>query len=45
MSNTLQSLTACCAGDERPDCPILKGLETTDMGLPSVATPRKKSAA
>lgn len=27
MSDTLQSLVDCCAGDERPDCPILAGLE------------------
>lgn len=27
MANTLQALIACCAGDERPDCPILAGLE------------------
>ncbi|WP_221796044.1 Cu(I)-responsive transcriptional regulator [Oceanobacter mangrovi] len=24
MVNTLQSLVSCCAGDERPDCPILQ---------------------
>lgn len=35
MSDTLQALTACCAGDERPDCPILQGLETAaDLGTP-----------
>ena len=27
MTNTLQSLIDCCAGDNRPDCPILLGLE------------------
>ena len=27
MSETLQALADCCAGDERPDCPILAGLE------------------
>ncbi|MEG1374569.1 MAG: Cu(I)-responsive transcriptional regulator, partial [Comamonas sp.] len=27
MADTLQALTACCAGDDRPDCPILAGLE------------------
>ncbi|WP_430912273.1 Cu(I)-responsive transcriptional regulator [Methylobacterium sp. sgz302541] len=27
MANTLQTLIACCAGDERPDCPILADLE------------------
>ncbi|EGF91181.1 cuI-responsive transcriptional regulator [Asticcacaulis biprosthecium C19] len=27
MAQTLQSLASCCAGDERPDCPILKDIE------------------
>ena len=27
MADTLQSLVACCAGDERPECPILADLE------------------
>ncbi len=27
MANTLQTLIDCCAGDERPDCPILERLE------------------
>ena len=27
MSATLQTLADCCAGDDRPDCPILEGLE------------------
>ena len=35
MSDTLQALTACCAGDERPDCPILQGLETADLPAPA----------
>jgi len=38
MSDTLQALTACCAGDERPDCPILQGLETADLTAPSTNT-------
>lgn len=29
MADTLQTLADCCAGDHRPDCPILAGLETT----------------
>ncbi|MCU0882465.1 MAG: Cu(I)-responsive transcriptional regulator [Hyphomonadaceae bacterium] len=28
MAETLQSLAACCAGDDRPDCPILTELES-----------------
>lgn len=27
MSATLQTLADCCAGDDRPNCPILEGLE------------------
>lgn len=27
MADTLQSLIACCSGDERPECPILETLE------------------
>ena len=27
MSASLQTLADCCAGDDRPDCPILEGLE------------------
>mgnify|MGYP001397561695 FL=1 len=27
IANTLQTLIECCAGDNRPDCPILTGLE------------------
>lgn len=30
MADTLQTLIDCCAGDERPDCPILAGLEQSD---------------
>lgn len=26
MADTLRHLAHCCAGDERPDCPILSGL-------------------
>ncbi|SCZ51140.1 Cu(I)-responsive transcriptional regulator [Epibacterium ulvae] len=28
MRNTLSELVECCAGDDRPDCPILRGLAT-----------------
>ncbi len=27
MADALQTLVDCCAGDHRPDCPILAGLE------------------
>ena len=26
MARTLESLAACCQGDDRPDCPILDNL-------------------
>lgn len=30
MTNTLKTLVHCCAGDERPDCPILADLAAED---------------
>ncbi|QIK81870.1 Cu(I)-responsive transcriptional regulator [Lysobacter sp. HDW10] len=27
MTDTLRNLVKCCAGDSRPDCPILEGLQ------------------
>lgn len=30
MAETLGHLAACCAGDDRPDCPILEDLATAD---------------
>lgn len=27
MAGTLRTLIHCCAGDDRPDCPILEGLQ------------------
>lgn len=32
MADTLQTLSDCCAGDHRPDCPILDGLEHRGPG-------------
>ena len=32
MAATLKGLIRCCAGDERPDCPILSTLERPDDG-------------
>lgn len=40
MADTLQELISCCAGDERPDCPILATLED-----PAEEEPRKKVKA
>lgn len=39
MADTLRTLSDCCAGDERPDCPILAGLEQPDEGVAD-ASPR-----
>jgi MerR family gold-responsive transcriptional activator of gol and ges genes len=36
MVRTVQALADCCAGDERPDCPILRDIET---GVPLLETP------
>ena len=33
MTNTLQDLINCCAGDERPNCPILDGLQQQKIAL------------
>lgn len=43
MANTLRELAACCAGDDRPDCPILEDFEE---GEPAVerAAPRRFGA-
>lgn len=45
MADTLQALTACCAGDDRPDCPILAGLEKPEnMQVDSAKKQRSVSA-
>jgi len=36
MADTLQTLMDCCAGDDRPDCPILEDLENA-AGRRSIA--------
>ncbi len=33
MADTLRTLAECCAGDDRPDCPILIDLAERDSGL------------
>lgn len=39
MADTLRHLSHCCAGDERPDCPILENLtEGREPSRPSVNT-------
>ena len=39
MADSLQELIACCAGDERPDCPILATLEDPGDGDSTVQAP------
>ena len=38
MSQTLQTLVSCCAGDDRPDCPILADLQELPTGVPAGST-------
>ena len=38
MTATLGTLVDCCAGDDRPDCPILADLEEPS-GEPKVPSP------
>lgn len=33
MAGTLRHLVSCCAGDERPDCPILEDIGEGEPGL------------
>ena len=42
MQRTLQDLVGCCAGDARPDCPILDDLAAEDAGDAPQAPKRKK---
>ena len=43
MADTLRSLADCCAGDDRPDCPILADLgQDAEDGE---ASPRRRSSA
>lgn len=44
MANTLKSLVHCCAGDERPDCPILAELEQPGKSVDK-AKPRTGAVA
>jgi len=41
MADTLRHLSHCCAGDDRPDCPILTDL--TEGKEPSVPARRRPS--
>ncbi|MFN4056942.1 MAG: Cu(I)-responsive transcriptional regulator [Roseinatronobacter sp.] len=37
MASTLETLAACCHGNDRPDCPILTELEAPDPARPVLA--------
>lgn len=46
MVATLSHLAECCAGDERPDCPILSGLAGEQTKAPTAAShPREPDIA
>ena len=40
MRDTLAALASCCAGDARPDCPILADLATAPAAAQAPARPR-----
>lgn len=40
MASTLRHLASCCAGDDRPDCPILDEIEEGEVG-PARAEPHR----
>lgn len=40
MAATLQTLVDCCAGDDRPTCPILSGLAEGPIGTAAPPLPR-----
>ncbi|MGE4336948.1 MAG: Cu(I)-responsive transcriptional regulator [Pigmentiphaga sp.] len=42
MTDTLKTLIACCAGDDRPDCPILDELQQPDGEM--VGTKKRSGA-
>ena len=39
MADTLKSLISCCAGDDRPECPILQRLGEGEEGAAPAAAP------
>ncbi len=45
MVATLSHLAECCAGDDRPDCPILSGLAGTDAVPPAKSHARQPDHA
>ncbi|MDP3458977.1 MAG: Cu(I)-responsive transcriptional regulator [Hyphomonas sp.] len=43
MVDTLRDLARCCAGDDRPDCPILTDLSASAVPDPAPTKPRRRS--
>lgn len=41
MADSLRTLAQCCAGDDRPDCPILTDLATTTGGAAGARTAKR----
>jgi MerR family copper efflux transcriptional regulator len=41
MADTLRHLSHCCAGDDRPDCPILADLAGDGAGPPDNVAPKR----
>ncbi|TWB44491.1 Cu(I)-responsive transcriptional regulator [Nitrospirillum pindoramense] len=44
MADTLRHLAHCCAGDDRPDCPILEDLGGEDLGGDDLVGPAPHAA-
>ena len=44
MADTLRGLISCCAGDERPDCPILARLEQDEEAAGGAPAPAGRGA-
>jgi Cu(I)-responsive transcriptional regulator len=42
VEHTLRRLIEACQGDERPDCPILEGLDDDPNGRASLANPQSQ---
>jgi MerR family gold-responsive transcriptional activator of gol and ges genes len=45
MADTLRDLARCCAGDDRPDCPILAELGPADDASCQTAASSQSSAS
>lgn len=43
MADTLRDLARCCAGDDRPDCPILTDLSASAVPDPALTKTQRRS--